>query len=372
MATEKFNFDQYYKDNDYVDLWYKFISDLTFKTWILKFNLEEGILLHKIIRSNIGGYQISDEDQSNLNKFISKVSTFFENIKSNCPPDSKFFVRLGSRSPKDAWLYSDRALQRFKSLLHEKYLEEYKSLNLPDRESKVDWVFEMNTMKDMIKISECEIKSLQCSTVDDIFDLFLNSERVLVDLGREIKNANPNFTICIRLWDQRVTDHLEFRGFVYQNKLCALTQYDYRAYYKDVYDNKDRIEATIREYYEKEVKPRMCVPESPFPDGTYIIDFGIVFKGENEMEAVVIELNRFHNTTGSALFNWDRDIDILTGKKDFEFRVVDESIADQVDYNSIISSQCQDVKKEIKAQIVNENKSYEEKTKTWIEDVTID
>ena len=372
MTTEKFNFDQYYLNNYYVDLWYNLISDLTFKTWIMKFTLEEATLLHRVIRATFGNKPISDEDDASLKAFISKVSTFFDTIKSECPPDSKFFIRLGSRSPKDAWFYSERALQRFKSFLHEKYLVEYKELNLPTRESKVDWVFETNTMKDMINISECEIKSLQCSSVEDMFDLFLNSERVFVDLGREIKNENPNFTLCIRLWDQRMSDHLEFRGFVYHNKLCALTQYDYRAFYKDVFENKDRIQETIQEYYEKQVKPRMDVPESPFPDGTYVIDFGIIFKGENDMEAIVIEINRYHNTTGEALFNWDRDIDILTGKKDFEFRVVDESICSQVDYNSIIFPECQDVKKQVKADIVNENKSYLERYITWRNDVTID
>ncbi|KAH0795513.1 cell division cycle protein [Histomonas meleagridis] len=358
------------EDDDYVDSWYHLISDLTFKTWTFHFDLEEGALLHRLTRCTIGNKSITEEDQSAFNVFLSKVSGFFKQVKSECSSDSGFFLRLGSRSFKDAVFYGELSSQRFENLLYTKYLLEYNSLNFQTREDKISWVNQKNSMQDLYYFTECDIKALKCHTLKEMFDLFFNSERILIDLGRELKHEKPNFSLNFRLWEDRLFDHLEFRGFVYHHKLCALTQYDNRQFFKDVYDSKELIQKSIQEYYETKVRPRIDTANSPFVEGTYVIDFGIIFKNKNEVEVLVIEINRYQQTTGASLFDWKNDIDVLTGKKEFEFRIVNEHQYDNVDYDTQVYPEMNEIKKRVKARIVNENKSFIERWITWREDVT--
>ena len=69
---------------------------------------------------------------------------------------------------------------------------------------------------------------------------------------------------------------MEFRGFVYHHKFCALTQYDNRFYYKNVYENKEKIKNAIIDLYENYVRPKMQSNCTEL-DGTYVMDFGVIF-----------------------------------------------------------------------------------------------
>lgn len=358
------------KDNqsDYVELWYPILSDLTFKTWIFKFTLEEGILLHRVALQTFKKKPVEKNDQQLLDQFLSKVSDFFEKVKNESPPKSGYFLRLGSRSLKDAVFNTKYAMQRIIDLLHKKYMEEYKTLHLETKEEKIKWVNQKSQMTDVFYFAECDIKALKCYTISDMFELFFNSERIITDLSNEIKYESPKFSLNFRLWDDRLTYQMEFRGFVYHHKFCALTQYDNRIYYKKVYENKDIILHSIIDFFEDKVKPRM-LSNCPMKDGSYVIDFGVVFNGDNDVDVIVIELNHFARTTGSSLFNWDRDFDVLTGEKEFEFRLVKENQYNDIDFDYVIDPMLINLKNKIKAQIVNDNKSFAEKHFTWIKKV---
>lgn len=368
MSKESFEFPKVLEHDDYVESWYPIISDLTFKTWIFKFSLEEGILLHRIVRSTFRHEEITESDQASLDTFLSKVTNFFEKVKSESPENSGYFLRLGSRSLKDAVFYSKNALKRFKDLLYDKYLDEYKSLQLETREDKINWVNQKSQMKDLYNISECDIKALKCNNISDMFELFFNSERILVDLGREIKMTSPNFSLNFRLWDDRLDYQNEFRGFVYHHKFCALTQYDDRLYYDHVYKNKELILKSITDLYENKVRPNMQ-SNCPLAEGSYIIDFGIIFLDKDNVEAFVIEINRFEKTTGPSLFSWEKDIETLTGQKDFEFRLIKENQYSNVDYEHIIYPDFISLKNQVKAKVVNDNKTFIERYLTWRNDV---
>lgn len=364
MSKQSFVFPEIAEYDDYVESWYPIIEDLTFKTWIFNFTLEEGKMLHQAIIQSFHKKPLSENDQQQYDQFLTKVKDFFEQVKKESPPNSGFFLRLGSRSMKDAVFYSKNALKRITDMLYEKYLTEYHELKLQTREEKISWVNQKCQMKDLYYITECDIKALKCQTVDDMFELFMNSERILVDLGREKKYTTPKFSLNFRLWDDRLLYENEFRGFVYRHKFCALTQYDDRLYYPNVYRNKNKILAAITELYEQKVMPRM-LKNCPLKDGTYVIDFGVIFDGENIVDTIVIEINRFHKTTGESLFNWDKDIEVLTGEKEFEFRLVSENQYNDVDYDHVIYPELASLKNEVKAKIVNDYKSFFERYVTW-------
>lgn len=168
-----------------------------------------------------------------------------------------------------------------------------------------------------------------------------------------------------RLWDDRISYQMEFRGFVYHHKFCALLQYDNRIYYSQVCENKEKILHAISYLYETKVRPRMET-NFPIPEGNYIIDFAVIFDGTNISDVIVIELNNYARTTGSSLFHWDVDIDVLTGKKEFEFRLVEENQYDNVNYDNLVEKEIIMMKNQVKANIVNDNKSFAEKHFKWI------
>lgn len=241
MSTNTFVFPKVTEHADYVESWYPIISDLTFKTWIFNFTLDEGILLHRVLKHTVQNKPLTDSDQALYDSFLSKVSDFFENVKKESPPNSGYFLRLGSRSFKDAVLYSKSSLKRMTDLLYNVYQEDYNRLQFTTKEEKISWVNSKSEMIDLFYITECDIKALKCHTISDMFDLFTNSERIFIDITREEKQETPKFSLNFRLWDDRLSYQMEFRGFVYHHKFCALTQYDDRLYYPQVYENKDKI-----------------------------------------------------------------------------------------------------------------------------------
>lgn len=126
-----------------------------------------------------------------------------------------------------------------------------------------------------------------------MFELFFKSEKIEEDLQKEIESKSPKFTLNFRLWDDRLHYQNEFRGFVFQHKFCALTQYDKMIYYKEVSENKGKI---------LKVKLRMmssCI----MPDGAYVIDFGVIFNNDNNDEVIVIEINPFTKEAGSSMYS---------------------------------------------------------------------
>ena len=224
-------------------------------------------------------------------------------------------------------------------------------------------------MSDFIRISECDTKSLKCFTLEEMFELFFNSERVVEDLNKEINSASPSFSLNFRLWDDRLTYQMEFRGFVYKDKFCALTQYDRRIYCKQICENKELILKAINDLYENKIKPKMK-SMNPLPDGSYVIDFGVIFKSKTDIEVIVIEINPFAKEAGASLFNWKDDIEVLTGKKEFEFRLVEnENEYNYINYDFVLYPDLLMIKNRIKAKIVNDNKSFFEKFVTWRNDV---
>lgn len=205
--------------------------------------------------------------------------------------------------------------------------------------------------------------------MEEIFELFFNSERVVEDLNKEINSASPSFSLNFRLWDDRLTYQMEFRGFVYKDKFCALTQYDRRIYCKQICENKELILKAINDLYENKIKPKMK-SMNPLPDGSYVIDFGVIFKSKTDIEVIVIEINPFAKEAGASLFNWKDDIEVLTGKKEFEFRLVEnENEYNYINYDFVLYPDLLMIKNRIKAKIVNDNKSFFEKFVTWRNDV---
>lgn len=109
----------------------------------------------------------------------------------------------------------------------------------------------------------------------------------------------------------------EFRGFVHKGELNAVSQYFADSYFPSLASNKDQILARIKSYYEEFKK--VALPKLKFD--SFSIDFAVT-----KSEVKVVELNPFSRTTGSCLFDWSKDKEIIENGP-LEIRVVEKPLA---------------------------------------------
>ena len=122
-------------------------------------------------------------------------------------------------------------------------------------------------------------------TVEECFRVLLNSERLAEDIFAGLFNGV--------LWASPFVEiKHEMRGFVYENKLFALSQY----YYKDY----DRLLAEHAMFYAEHYFDLWDKIRLPF--STYVIDFGWNMQAK---KPIIIELNPFNKLTDPCLFSWD-------------------------------------------------------------------
>jgi len=143
-----------------------------------------------------------------------------------------------------------------------------------------------------------------CSTSKEILGhLLKNPEIQLREWNRFDKNT---YIICIP-WNDNINQRNEFRLFVINNKIVALSP---QKYWECHNYSEEELEA---------VEYAVLNSEIISPYKTYIIDAWIDFINK---KLHVIEFNCFgdHSGAGSSLFNWHKDRDILYGKAQPEFR----------------------------------------------------
>lgn len=344
---------------DYVEEWYPFIKDFTFKTWAIPFTIEEAHLLYSICESTTYQKPIDKSQSTLFSQFKTKIEAELDKIKLEIGSECGFFLRLGSRSLKDAVYSAKSSKQRFKKLMYHAYEEEFS--HFQSDEEKGAWVDKNGTENDYRIFSRCEIMAYQCHRVEEMFDMFCRSQRIRSDLKQEFEKESPKFFLIIREWDNRICFHLEFRGFVYHHKLTGLSQYDQWVYYEEVDKNKEAILNAIQKYFQSEIRDKLSNPECSLHDGNYIIDFGVIFhyneRSEVEnVEVIVIEINLFYERAGPCLFNWEKDIEVLIGNRPFEFRFVTKNQFAMRNYEAIIFPHVLGMIGKIKKQIVQSQK----------------
>ena len=145
---------------------------------------------------------------------------------------------------------------------------------------------------------------------NEAMELLLNSERVYEDLQhglnyvsnyQKMRNDLPsekiwNVNIIIRKWSDFDISS-EFRVFVYQNEITAITQYFDMLYFPEIVTNKSNIEKKIRKFFSS-IKNFVNFEN-------YVIDFAVlnIDKEYKENDVIIIEFNPFTKFTSSCLFD---------------------------------------------------------------------
>lgn len=164
-------------------------------------------------------------------------------------------------------------------------------------------------------------KSLCCSCVTDIYLLLKSSEFITHDLTqpfkfcidyhydeRESSQINLNFYLILRKWIE-IDPSTEYRCFVRNNNLIAISQRDYTSYYDHIINQKDEIIEDIVLFFEEHIKDN-------FPDENYVFD--IYRKRKNLVK--LVDFNPFGKVTDSLLFEWEELENLECSEEWPEFR----------------------------------------------------
>ncbi|KAF1372542.1 hypothetical protein PFLUV_G00266580 [Perca fluviatilis] len=103
--------------------------------------------------------------------------------------------------------------------------------------------------------------SLQCDSLSDIFLLFKSSDFITHDLAQPFlacsdqDSPDPviNYELVLRKWSELIPGG-EFRCFVKENKLIAISQRDYTQYYQHVWKQEEQICHAIQAFFSQHIQ----------------------------------------------------------------------------------------------------------------------
>jgi len=174
---------------------------------------------------------------------------------------------------------------------------------------------ERNDNTETIAFVKATTKAMMLSTGAEALKLLTTSSRISEDLNKILPFPRELFQckIIVREWLKELpeTPQGEFRAFVHNNNLNALTQYYSFCYFEELSKNKLEYQKKILDFFES-IKIHFAEHSS------YVIDFFVT--GDS---IYIIEINPFHSGAGAALFSWKENRELFLNGP-FEFRVVDQ------------------------------------------------
>lgn len=281
-----------------IDAWYPALQRWTFRSVFLPLQRSE-------MRALIRGYRARflHKPQALISSDDARVLTLLEQrIGSVIQRDfnGNAFFRLCGRSAKDGEPH-DR----------ERVRKEYAAaLDAVTSESKSEAPSDSDRMRAVGRVA-----LLKVTSGADVLSLMLSSERVYSDMLDWAWYGEPE-QICLRAWEPELTLENEFRAYICDGKLCAISQYDHYCHYPGLATMRGEIERQIRALW-AEMHPHVGV-------ASYGIDFGWL---PHSQRLVMVELSPFLRCTGAHCFRWSnaKDVDVLEGRAPFEFRLVREN-----------------------------------------------
>jgi hypothetical protein len=309
VAVDERTAQQYHTSiiNTYVENWFDAIKDHTFDTVFLDLTAAQAKAInakHEQWKKNkITLEQALHDLEIDEPSFITLREQCTNVIQSF--PNKQAFVKLSSRSPKDV---CDE--QVFEKL----YNFELETLTEEQRKDNHELV---------LAISRAATKMLRVESYDEVISLLVQSERVHEDFEEELYFRPEKFgvSLVLREWWAQIDIDLEFRAFVYDNQLNALSQYNYICYIDYIVKYHPQIVKRIKEFFEI-ARPKLTHVNS------YIIDFTVdrhSLYNENipAQDCIrIIELNPFEVGTGACLFDWKTDLELFKHGP-FEFRFLE-------------------------------------------------
>ncbi|ELT89744.1 hypothetical protein CAPTEDRAFT_169051 [Capitella teleta] len=143
--------------------------------------------------------------------------------------------------------------------------------------------------------------SMECKSPSDIYLLLKSSTFVSHDLTEAFRYCDDgpvpvSHSLVLRKWTD-VDPSSEFRCFVFDQTLIAISQRHTKAYFSHLAPLNHQIIADIGNFYRSEICDK-------FPLQQYIFD--VIWK--NNGVVTLVDFNPFGRTTDALLFSWDSDL----------------------------------------------------------------
>jgi len=231
------------------------------------------------------------------------------------------FVRLDTRSPKDAVF----SLPRVRELLQATLLERHFSAG--------PWSVECQTYDEGC-MHRAIIAAQEVHTGREALELLRHSQRVEADLvvGQMANSGDASSQLVIRRWDRRVDPLCEVRAFVRGGRVTAISQYYSTCLVPDLLRQPEQVCRLVCEAVgEIHSRIKHLVPDDPQCAAPfYAVDFALIFseassnsKADSGSQpqahferALLVEINPPPPVSGTVLFNWNDADDraLLTGQ----------------------------------------------------------
>eukprot|EP01006_Ploeotia_vitrea_P010238 TRINITY_DN26571_c0_g1_i1.p1 TRINITY_DN26571_c0_g1~~TRINITY_DN26571_c0_g1_i1.p1 ORF type:complete len:463 (-),score=34.42 TRINITY_DN26571_c0_g1_i1:46-1404(-) len=314
-----------------VEDWFEVLSDNE-KHFFVFLPIERPLahaMIHCYQRNFLHRRVYTSADSALLHALYHQLQPLFE------PDDNgnskRYFVRLSSRSPKDGLsLNFESRTQQFSSILNShgvttEMWDELQSWNEAGfKKNEVpSWVQDYTKLNQILRelfvaLHEC----MQIGTAEELLAMLLTSERAFTDLWRALsayeaasKARIPTHWrqhLILKEWNPKINDSFEFRCFVHQGRLTAISQYNMYVYVHETNGNEMDIAHSIWAEWNNTTKLRYPQLEN------YIVDYAVCLNmpktPEGTYEVIFIEINPFKNTTGASLFHWRLDEAVLFSK----------------------------------------------------------
>jgi hypothetical protein len=285
-----------------VEQWLDLLGELTFPTTSVSLNREACQWLAR--NAGGGGGGVSNASLGSASKEESEVcrQELVRSIDAALRQHGweNAFVKLSTRSPKDAHQILEKATCQFAAQRGE-------TLLVNERVALFSQLVQDNF-------------AIGCG--EDAVALLLGSDRVREDLEYALEASNYEelqMHIVLRRWDGAIPIEREFRGIVWNGELNAIGQYYHPLHFPQLDELQKEISADLCEVYE-ELRPRLS--KNGFTH--CIIDFAWL----EPQKVRVIEINPFDGVAlgcfpgSTGLFRWDDEKDrrIIT-EGPFELRL---------------------------------------------------
>jgi len=200
-----------------------------------------------------------------------------------------FFVRVSSRSPKDA-----------AGVCEVSFLEE--ALKQRANQKTLNGRFGL--------FCDLFLRGMRVETGMEALHLLLASKRVTDDILQALEAEDQfdlpyDLSLVVRTWSDGVREDAEFRGFMSTDgQLVAISQYNEYFYQPELWEHQEAIAKTIVEFVDKALRPRLlgtrflpCVL-----DLVILQNAGLHEPFNPHGEVRVVELNPANERTSTALF----------------------------------------------------------------------
>jgi len=318
------NSEEYHQlmEESYMENYFEMIKSFSFQSVFhsLEKEIAEALLDgHKKFCSGKISKSIIEENEA-LQRLVKLIDRLHHEAKW-----PHIFVRLSSRSPKDAAL----SAPIFQEIYHrelKKLAEEEKDISeSSDANRKLQALYRASTY------------ALRQKSGFEAVCIMIESDRIQGDLKEFVEGqVKSDFNLVIREF-RTFAPEMEFRGFVYNKRLTALTQYNEFCYFPFLKSHSQAIVNKIEKDFEAMIKV--------IPLKNYIVDFVLApdsdssssstteleqdpnLRNLEKLKVFIVELNPFAEFAGAGLFDWVTDKALLMGlvkekesKVEFKYR----------------------------------------------------